>query len=464
MHAAIVSKRELLQYLGTKHADPPGSIEDWSTKKPLRKKRGGIALIWGSGSAPAEQLPKVWVVDDGDIDDLLAWCSTYLSEYRPITSFFRILTRREYKLFIQQVDTLKAERFSSVFAALAISEACLHTARSGEDLDKLSLNACLNTLSFALSRSLIAGYSQSVIPNVNKAWQKARVITGQRELNLPFSELLDPWIACSGLMDPEFALSDPSEGLSSRGFEFVEVSREFEDLQRLSDSTLQRIGTSIIGFESIQAVLRGPREARVQLFELAMVELLSHKQKRDRTGGLLLGYIANQVGPGTLEHFALLDPCARSIPSAYLWYGLFAGLTNGNQVAEYSTGLGRWVLRELSRGLDIFERPAYDISLRELKILAGGSPSAVDFRSASPGYLDIELIPFVCTRVRWTRDKVLVEGNTESDNLDIRMKLDYVFAIVDHLKMDVENLAHELQQLDGRGSQSRGRKKQPRKK
>src|SRR5690349_20695581 len=60
---------------------------------PVSPDKGEIVMLWGTqpSDEPAESLPHVIVVPEGEIRSFLAWSSTYLDAFRPLTSLCRVV-------------------------------------------------------------------------------------------------------------------------------------------------------------------------------------------------------------------------------------------------------------------------------------------------------------------------------------------------------------------------------------
>src|ERR1043165_5289583 len=48
-------------------------------------------LCWADENDGGSELPRLVIVADDGLADFLAWATTYLPTYRPLTSFFRVL-------------------------------------------------------------------------------------------------------------------------------------------------------------------------------------------------------------------------------------------------------------------------------------------------------------------------------------------------------------------------------------
>src|SRR4029077_14714661 len=61
----------------TQPDSPPPKAEMW--------------LCWPEDKSKADDLPRIVVVADETLEDFFAWAITFLPNYRPLTSFFRVL-------------------------------------------------------------------------------------------------------------------------------------------------------------------------------------------------------------------------------------------------------------------------------------------------------------------------------------------------------------------------------------
>jgi len=147
--------------------------------------------------------------------------------------------------------------------------------------------------------------------------------------------------------------------------------------------------------------MQGPREGRVVFFEQSVLSLAETRRSNSEFASFLFGFLASQIGPGTLDYLSLITPHVDQFPTALLWYGLCSGLQHRSSLHGFSGGLGRRALREILRRESVFDSPQSDIALAELEALTSSDTAAMEFRTGTQGVLAIEIVPLVTTTVRW---------------------------------------------------------------
>ena len=141
--------------------------------------------------------------------------------------------------------------------------------------------------------------------------------------------------------------------------------------------------------------MQGPREGRVVFFEQFVFSLAETRRSDSEFASFLCGFLASQIGPGTLDYLSLLTPHLDQFPTSFLWYGLCSGLQHRSSLHGFSGALGRRVMREILRRESVFDSPLSDIALAELEALTSSDTAAMEFRTGTQGVLAIEIVPLV---------------------------------------------------------------------
>ncbi|MFL6388684.1 MAG: hypothetical protein ACJ71U_14470 [Terriglobales bacterium] len=170
----------------------------------------------------------------------------------------------------------------------------------------------------------------------------------------------------------------------------------------LDSRRLYALDSEIPGISDLAERIRGPREDRV----LALERMAENLRTRSAGGNPItlafaVGYLASQVGPGTLDHLHLLKPYLNLFPGVLLWYGLCAGLHGKSTVASHAGGLGRRVLRDLLLKETFLDKPTCDIAISELRVMTTKFRGSPEFLTNSHSQLEVEIVPCVKTVMRW---------------------------------------------------------------
>jgi hypothetical protein len=164
----------------------------------------------------------------------------------------------------------------------------------------------------------------------------------------------------------------------------------------------QSLGT-VPGAEELIEQMSQSRENRLRAFEKLAQTLSKQAESKNSLPAFICGYMGSRIAPGELDHLNLLARLTPFAPSSLLWFCLCAGLQSHGQILAFFEGLGRRLLRDAEQNDTILSRPKCDVSLSELVVLLNRDKALSDFRTASNGSLNIELIPCITTTVRWPR-------------------------------------------------------------
>src|SRR4051794_23734945 len=97
MWASVLNRREVLDILspgkGTRGGIDARKVDDL----PRSTKPEDVVAVWPTDPANGHLLPAMFVINDGDSREFLAWVSTYVRELLPFTSFCRVVERTVVK-------------------------------------------------------------------------------------------------------------------------------------------------------------------------------------------------------------------------------------------------------------------------------------------------------------------------------------------------------------------------------
>lgn len=341
---SIVQRDELKGY----------QLRQISSLKGLESPVERVVAIWeekpdGSG------LPDLIVVPEKEKVDFFAWCSTYL-KVKPLTAFVRTLG---YETFCKIAETPKPtnDKWRYGLAGLVLAEAFTYL---DQPASKVSLRACEGTYSFAAARCLMRGQGVSGIRQTGLNWFRSREALGNRASRLALSDLDSVWDVLKELVGPDFV-----EGSTPQSV--VQSCKSLAQHGDISDADWRSLTREMPSVYDLRVVMQNTREERVMVLE-TLLRSLSSRLYATTELAFLIGYLLSLVAPGTLDHWRLLDPIRQSLPTTGLWYGLCASLPPHSSVDSFAGGMGRLVIRELQRKMDLLERPSCDIAVDELDV------------------------------------------------------------------------------------------------
>ena len=174
---------------------------------------------------------------------------------------------------------------------------------------------------------------------------------------------------------------------------------ELNSAGEIRDPVWHRLIEGYPDLDRMRNLIEVPREQRVQAIDVALRMLLSSKRGDEERRGFLAGYFTSLLGPGTLDHADFLAPVVTAFPTAYLWYGLFAGANPRGDALPTGNPLARRIVRDLTIPDRLVDRPRCDVALEELAMHA--AVENLLRQTAKAGRLDIDILPGVTMSVRW---------------------------------------------------------------
>lgn len=360
-------------------------------------------------------IPPLLVVARDSIREFLSWTWTYLREFRPLTAYTRVLEPETALRWIERTPSPLVSRASTkACLGLILGEALSYSSFSG-DTDDVSVWQCASTLSFAITRGLALLPNDRESPShTRRLWVDLRTVTKQPILDPSTESISDCWNAVFEAFPMlrvhhlerwgNATAATTSSLFAPSGAEASVVNAACQDIRDLG-IVRERIWLTLLDESSFALGIAGlSRERRVENFMKAIPALLANQRMSQTLRDFVLGYLASQVGPGTMEHAELVRSQRKQFPTIMLWYGLCAGLHPTSRLEEFGAGLGRRILRDVTRSESTFESPTADISLPELDVaLVGVNPQRPpeEIRTERKGALRVELLPGVWSAVRW---------------------------------------------------------------
>lgn len=459
MHSTSLSSRELLDVLSLQHRDDGAQrvLDMESTAKTGQY----LTAFWRRDSPSwGNAVPNLITLPKDEQRDFLAWAYTYLPSLRPLTAFIRLLDPTTASKLLEQDSDPNMGNYGEAFIALIICEAMTLLVSRSETLQQLTPNACANSHSYALARTVALG-SNDLIEEVSLAWSRVRALTRQRhwehnleDLRLAFRVLM----GCRG----ELLGKDSSPSLLERLLE--RACREIAEKDDINEGTWSELTGQMGHLSAARPRVADSRENRIRTFEHGWATIAGLSQRNPTLASFICGYLGSRIAPGELDHAGVVARTLDSAPAALLWFGVCSGLRSDGQVLAFSKGLGQRVLRDLEQSSQVLDRPKCDLAITELQVLFDREAPLSDFRTGGAGSLMVELIPGVTTSVRWP-----VEINLSGDLFDRRDPLPEARGLMKELSMALERVEYLQRRLERiidpeKASASRNRSEPKRKK
>jgi hypothetical protein len=357
--------------------------------------RSDLLLVWRENPRDVPVLPEVVIVPTLGTHDFLAWTSTYLADYNPITAQLRVLDVAHTDRYFAPHPLLSTGRLQLIFAAIILAETLAYF--EGER-DPGSIRGVVfgSTYSFSRARDTKLWGQPTGDDDLFNNWRLARSTLRNPRLSVDPEDLRLPWrivsqIATgkrqSGQKSDEDLLANASEQLFHKG----QIDSD------LLNQICVRAGLPSTGDPSG----KGLREDKVTALE----SMAKRKPNHDRTRDLytfLCGYLANEISPGSFEHWAVVHRMFQDSRSVMLWYGLCAGLTPGSNVRDVFKGVGRRILRDVLSEGSVLDRPTADLALSEFGLTDVGRSGRPVFFTQNSGFVQIEIAPCVTTLISWS--------------------------------------------------------------
>ena len=432
------SRKEFLDLLQADAVMERYDLHSTDRLSPSYRNSDDLQLIWTEDDlrenddrsrSSGPRVPRVIVVPADKKRDFLAWVWTYVPEFRPLTAYTRVLDAEEARPLLELKRTPTLGPLEEACLGLILGEAATYVENAHERKPNITPLACASTYSYAMARALAVSARGDVDVSdegVPRGWLKARSLSRQRPLRLNPANLAFPWRLLLNIRSNEGGYRHASPDVPDNVYSAcLSLYKESE----VGPETWDLLAREHPRLREARRELQGPREGRVVFFEQFVLSLAETRRSDSEFTSFLCGFLASQIGPGTLDYLSLLTPCLDQFPTALLWYGFCSGLQHRSSLYAFSVGLGRRVLREILRRETLFDAPQSDIALAELEALTASDTASVDFRTGTQGVLAIEIVPLVTTTVRWPPKQSDQSElfSTETSSLELRelnMQLD----------------------------------------
>ena len=165
--SAVLNRVSFVEWLGGSHV-PRASAGVSSARHRAEE----IVFVWDAHSGPPslKNVPVISVAKQ-EMRDFFAFTSTYVATYTPFSAFFRVVPD---ELLHQMLNRESAQKqIPEELVGVAIAEAYIQTGGS-IPIEKLSIQACLATVSSSIIAAVSNGYETSHLDMVLSSWALAR--------------------------------------------------------------------------------------------------------------------------------------------------------------------------------------------------------------------------------------------------------------------------------------------------
>jgi len=397
-----VTRRELLDLISSRQSPERIDAIEASGRFFDSMPPGEMVAIWPAHPREFGAMPATVVVPANGHREFLAWVATYVRDFRPFTSFCRVVELPIAERLLMAPPTPVLRQAEGVCVGLVLGEA-LAQSRGRTHLRDFPASTYPATLSYVLSRALAITGSPVLSETVISLWAHARDLASQSPTTVTPSKVAAIWSVPFGFpMDQRHArtLFETTDGVR-------EAWHALTSSGEINEKVWEALTAGIPEFRPMRDMLRLPRERRLELVDAGLSLLASAGRKEDERWPFLAGYITSMLSPGTLDHAEVLAPAAGTLPTAFLWYGLFAGLGARGEGLSIGNPVARRIVRDLTAPDRLMDRPRCDISFEELAMIVPGE-RAHALKGTRSGRLDVDLLPGVTMSVRWPPQEILV--------------------------------------------------------
>lgn len=457
MWALTTSRREILDLFLLRRSSEDIKAVEVAGRFLAAVSPNVTTAIWPCHPRDFGALPSTIVVPESELRDFIAWIGTYAREFRPLTSFCRIVTRPIAEHFLMAPPVPFLGSAQGICAGLVIGETL---AQSNGKIDhrELPSSAYPATLSYVLSRALAITGTTDVLEHVLSLWTRTKELAGQPQPTMSPASVASIWFLPFATTSNKYHTFN---GIESADL-LSEAWRQLASCGEITESVWDRLTIGLSEFRPMRNMVRLTREKRLELVDTGLRLLaLADKDGSDRKA-FLAGYITSMLSPGTLDHAAVLAPIAGRLPAAFVWYGLFAGLELRGGLLSIANPTARRIIRDLTAPDRLMDRPRCDISIDELSIIGTGEGLHA-IKGARSGRLDVELLPGVTTSIRWPQqDLATAEESRHVRDAEIQRLLSDLEDIALRHRLLTDRLRHGLGIKEAQQSAAAIRRKRPR--
>ncbi|MBR1271834.1 hypothetical protein JQ629_30555 [Bradyrhizobium sp. AUGA SZCCT0222] len=355
-----------------------------------RAKPNDVTLAWPDFQANARP---IICVPERQLQEFFAFVSTYSTNVRPFTAYFRVLPT-------ELIESLENNRrvhgnemqIARMVAGASLAEAWMAAARQSERPSHV-LPLLQSSLSLLLGQTVLAGYDDQAFDWALNEWIAAR---GEGIEAVSKQNVGSSAVAWLHVHRATTALSRGA--LREFNGPIVEFIAAAVEARSIRPDMLRKLST-IAGVDlDLVKLLAASREERISRFNATIAQL-----KNRGEGGLkpefLAGLMLAIAGNGSFEMLRSAREFEGWLDGAVVWFGICAALFDDSNVLVYANSAGRRVVRDILRRDDPFDLPRADIASTELRFMQGSKVDVGQFGVHGPRSIEVEILPNVVTRI-----------------------------------------------------------------
>jgi hypothetical protein len=341
----IANRRDLTSYFSG--LDPAVLPLAKTTKDEAlsRLKPSEVLVEFNDEKGAQGTLPSTIIVHEAELEDFFAWVTTYVESLRPFTSFIRVVSRVDAAT--QRARPNFSERELGALIGAVLIDGLLQSKARGKVPDSI-LPATLRTLSAVFFQTIDAGSSRVQIADASGLWINTRAALNAGDMPFSVEHVISFW----ALVSPAFR----SEAFAQNTV--LAALTRYLKLGSKVNPWPKNMFTSALDLERFRELSREDRlrEADEALSALAQSDLDLEVR------GAMAGYVLSLVSDGDFSLWPTVIEATR-IPTAPLWFGIFAGASDRSDVFEFNQSIGRRIRQMLLHRSD-----DVDLDARELAI------------------------------------------------------------------------------------------------
>ncbi|MFU2207784.1 hypothetical protein [Solidesulfovibrio sp. C21] len=368
-----------------------------------------IALCWGDDPKKNHNRPFTIIIPNGNSTDFLAWTQTYLQDYRPITTFHRVIEEDIFFNYFLNNNIDINQDLSNSAIAIIISEA--YTLASNlPKIDLLSMVACKSTLSYCLSQAFFSFQDTGLYYELAQRWVNIRSKNGQKS----FSSSIDILVLIFEILHSlknntlskhtsynmnfsSFTTTTKNEAHRSILFKAaLNLHQSFNGV--IDDDILYDISSGNKTIANINFLTKETREARIRFTRTFFSENHLDDCANDIFASFLGGYVLYLIAPGSISFYDVASEAQAKYKFIFLFYGMFAGLYKKNEILSGYNSLGRYIYRCCRDQGSVTDFPQADISFDEYMLISNNT-SLENLRRGSATFASVEIFPTVTALV-----------------------------------------------------------------
>lgn len=252
-------------------------------------------------------------------------------------------------------DSKASFLFRRAMLGASIGETIVTSYRNSEIENVGNYEACRKSLCFALCRAHVLHNEKIRADLIIKRWSQLR-----RFSRLELSPL--SLVAIRAIYDLFFQRSQPAPILSK----ISDLLLNSEWGKGILESDLLELYPSI---KDLLPILSGPYDSRISGLT-SIIGAIQSNTRGQQTDEIAIAYFVNSILPGSYRHYGILKKLINFYPSALVWYGFFASISDLETQSSMFSNLILKLDRDLLDPFSLEQRPKSDISFEELEALA----------------------------------------------------------------------------------------------